>query len=309
MTPAGSTTTFERPSDDRRALAAVAGLEARRFLRSVPWWIGLGLSLLMWAMADLRTENWLGAKYHELVGIAPFTTYTGAFISGALVGMRDRRKDVTSLATATPVSAPTRFTGRLLGGYSLVAIAVISLVIGYGYLRVAGGITVGGARVMPKGPDLVLIVALVAFAVSSGVAAGRLCGSRSGVLVGGSIAIFLTTASNWIFGPLVDFLPTGGFSPRDVNLGADYDPSTAPLDWMLETPRLESGIWQTKGYEQAAVSWHVVYVVGLTLLAAALARRSDGANRTPSVLAIAGAAAVAVGGIVQLLVRSGTYVA
>ncbi len=291
-----------------RPVLALAGIEARRFVRSMPFWIGAGLTILNWTLPSRENEEWTGAAYQHLMGVTPPFLYIGTFISAVIIGMRDHVGDATPVVGSTPVDAGSRVVGKLLGGMSLVAVTSALLAAGYVWLEIDGGIAIGTERVMPQAPGLALILALTAFAVATGITVGQFVRSRAVVIVGGSILIFLTSVTSWIFGSTIDLTPAVTYNPMTIDLGEGFVPSTAPSSWILDGPDEPGSHWTRLSFEQAALSFHVAYVVGLTLLAWALARRAHGASTVGRTLGIVGATITIGAGIAQFAVRTGTYV-
>ena len=309
----GDHVTTTLPSDQRSThghpVAVLGRLEARRFLTSIPLWCGAALTVLLWATTDPRKESWVGATWSEFVGIAPTFMCIGAFVAASLIGMRDQFNDSTPVTGAAPVSSGDRVLARLLGGTVPVLVVTILAAAVVVYIHWIGGVVVGNVLHTPAVADVVMIPVLAALAVTSGIAAGQLVRSRPVVTIGGSIVIFFTSVMSWVFdGGRTDLTPAVPYQPAEVSLGVSFDPSTAPSGWIISPPDQDANVWRRASFEPAALWFHSLYVLGLALLFAALARRAHGPSRAGMTLTILGTVAALTGGVMQFVVRTGTYV-
>jgi hypothetical protein len=290
-----------------RPVWALATVEARAYLRSIPLWLGFALAGAQWLFTDLAQERWVGSQYTDVVGMAPATAYVGVFVAATLIGLRDRMGQATPLSSVGPVDPGTVASARLLGGLVPVALIVVMLSAGVVWLDQRGGIVVGGVHVLPQPADLVLIPVLVGLAVATGIAAAQLVRSRAVVVGVGSLVILLTTVTSWMFGAADAFLPAP-YAPRTVDLGAGFDTRSAPAGWRLVAPDSVGEHWRRSSFEQAAVGWHIVYVVGLLALLVAVVQRVHGRRAQAAALAAGGLVACVIGGVLQVVARTGPWV-
>ena len=295
--------TLTMPARAPSNVAALGSFEARRFLRSWPFWVGLALTVLQAATVDLDHEEWAGSAYQNFTGMSWPTTYVGAFVAAVLIGSRDRLDPAIPLSATTPVDGASRTAARLMGGSALVAVSAVAASLSWVYLKASGGIFVAGDRITPSVVEIALVPVTVALAVACGIAASQFLG-RAVLIVGGSLLILITTVAGWIFGPAIDVLPAALYLPRDIDLPADFDPATAPASWILEAPSSDEPNWQRVSFELPSVGMHLVYVAGLAVVVSAIAVRAHGRHRIARVLGVIGVTATLVGGVGQYLVRS-----
>jgi hypothetical protein len=57
--------------------------------------------------------------------------------------------------------------------------------------------------------------------------------------------------------------------PFEVDLGTEFDPSTAPVDWILDAPDADHDQWRHQVVSQPQAAGHDVWLVGLTLACSA----------------------------------------
>jgi hypothetical protein len=290
------------------AVAELARLEARRYVRSPAFLIGVGLSAFVFAQTDLHSEDWVGAA-HESLFSATFPLFAGTFVAATYIGSRDLLPMHTALADTTPVTAQQRTLARLLGG--LAPVAVIALLAALAALRVelADGIILGSTRRSLVSAELLLVVLLSALAVATAIAAVQLVRSRAVVAIAGVIVLFLTTAMYWVFGTTIlrDLSPAL-FGTKRVNIPPSVLLDQTPSHWVLDPPDRYQQHWQRVVFDQASVALHGLYVAGLTVFVAALACRAGRHNRPATRVAIVGVALAATGGLLQFTVRTGAWV-
>ena len=285
-----STITMARPrvaTTPRRPFAALARLEAGRMLRHPAPWVGI----LLWVVASwsvLASEpTWSSAYYQGLQASAPFLA-AGVSVAAAYAAGRDRAR----LAEDAPMAADDRGAARLVGGLALVALMAVVVAAGAVWLRWHGGVPLGNepGRTLNAQfslPELLQPVALCAFAVTAGAAAARVLRHP----LAGSIVLFvlwfLAGPAYWtVNGPVLRWFAPVMVQPYNVEVApATADPLTLPASWLLEGPGPFQPYWARLVVVPELAAWHDLYLVSLTLLAAAVAL--PGRYRRP--LLVAGA--------------------
>jgi hypothetical protein len=287
------------------AVVALAGLEARRYLRSPTLLIGCALTTFLWFNMEIDHEEWVGSGLQQ-VATAAFPLYIGAFVAAALIGMRDNISASTPIATTTPLTTGECTTARLIAGVVPVSLATICVGAMLVYVKANDGIVFDATRRMPPIAELILIPALVGLAVASAIAAGQLVRSRVAVTLGGGLVVFVTTAVYWIFGNgAVRFLVPPVVNPREVKLPLTFTPADAPDHWIVTAPDEYTRHWHRVVFDTGSTWWHLVYIVGLAALLGAIARRVHGPSRPAAWLMSGGCLAAVAGGVLQLVTRTG----
>lgn len=292
-----STTAMARPrvaTTHRRPLAALARIEAGRMLRHPAPWVGI----VLWAGASYAVlasdDTWSSAYYQGLQASAVFLA-AGVSVAAAYAAGRDRAR----LAEDAPVSGEERAAARLVGGLALVVLMGLVVAVGALWLRWHGGVSLGNepGRTLNAQfslPELLQPVALCAFAVAAGAAAARLLRHP----LAGSIVLFvlwfLAGPAYWtVNGPVVRWFAPVMVQPYNVEVApATADPLTLPATWLLEGPGPFQPYWARLVVVPELAAWHDVYLVALTLLAAAIAL--PGRYRRPLLVAGGVLAVVAV---------------
>ncbi|MHB1137345.1 MAG: hypothetical protein ACYC2O_00210 [Microthrixaceae bacterium] len=97
----------------RGATLELGRIEARRALRSVPFWVGLAATLL-YLGEGASDQGWQSGAY-QIVGSAAFgPVCAGIFVSAVLAGSRDRAA-VLPMAEEAALGEGQRAVARLLG--------------------------------------------------------------------------------------------------------------------------------------------------------------------------------------------------
>jgi hypothetical protein len=202
------------------------------------------------------------------------------------------------------MSAATRSVARLLGGLSLIVAVTVVVASTAIWLRLSGGLPLGEEpgftlHAQYTLPELLQPVLLACFAVAIGAATVHLI--RNSVVA--SIVMFVTWALASIFwwmalGPL-QWLVLLQVQPGYVDVGPRAaDPTDLPEDWLLAGPSEYQDFWARLVLSPALAAWHDVYLIGLTMLAVAVA--VPGRWRRP--LALAGSLVAAVAVLMQAAV-------
>jgi hypothetical protein len=268
--------TLARPrvaTTTRRPRAELARIEAGRMLRHPAPWAGI----LLWlgaSVATLTSEPSFSSDHYQSLQAAAVFLAVGVSVAAAYAAGRDR----VGLAEDAPVLAEDRAAARLVGGLSLVALVAVVVAIGAAWLRWSGGVGLGGepGRTLHAQfslPELLQPVALAAFAVAAGAAATRLLRHP----LAGSIAVFvlwfLAGPAYWTLnGPVVRWFAPLMVQPYNVEVAAAAtNPLTLPPTWLLEGPGPYQPYWARLVIIPELAAWHDLYLVALTLLAAAIA--------------------------------------
>jgi hypothetical protein len=150
-------------------------------------------------------------------------------------------------------------------------------------------------------PELLQPVVLTAFAVAFGAAVVSVVRNRLASVVVMFLMWFAASGAYWVFnGPAATAFSLIQVQPLSVEVGSHgADPTTFPEHWLLSAPGLYQDHWARVIVSPAMAAWHDVYLVGLTLLAAAVATR----GRVGRTLAAAGVVLAVLGVVVQKLVQ------
>lgn len=245
--------------DDRRAAPAVRALsrfETRRLLRHPSFVVGVALAVLLARTAssgNILTE----ADADVALGLVPLAWAT--MIATNLAALRSRRSGTEELYRSVPTSPATRTGSHLLAGWAAAVTGAVILM-GWLVLEWRTGVSVG----TPNVAELMIGPLLVAGAAALGVLAAR-----------------------WLPHPLIAPLLVLGtiFVQGKLN-----ESGVSPFRWMAFADQGTDGV---DGHSfPGPVDWHVLYIVGTILIAAALAVARHGFTRRVTV-ALAGAVAVA----------------
>ncbi|HLM63317.1 MAG TPA: hypothetical protein VK306_03380 [Acidimicrobiales bacterium] len=274
---------------ERRSILALAGVEARRNLRSPLLLVVLAFSAL--SVLSMNSADWSGGTYADLpLYFVPLAG--GTFFLGLRSAGRDHRADVPPLAEDCALDEPVRMAGRLLGLAVFPAIAAAGVLVVEVASRIEGGYWIGDApwrtdTALHTPFELLQPIALVAFAGAAGVAAGRRFRHRTPIAVLAGVMTFLSWGAYWVFQwpPMfvVSFVQTQPISQwaGPASAGA----SSFPDHWLVSYDDYER-FWARQYVDQALAGGHVLYLIGLTVLCVgfALRVRGGGAATPPAVL-------------------------
>lgn len=274
------------------ATQELARIEARRSLRHPAPWLGLALSGLMaW---NTWEETWSGQRYTGLVA-----SLTPLLLGISLASVAAFGRELVPVADDAPLGRARRSAARLLGALPLVGVAVLLVAAAALWLRSTGGLSLGDepgrtAQAHHTLPELVQLGLLACLAVAVGAAAVHVLRQRLAASIVLSIGWFLAGATYWIFnGPVLRALAPVQVQPVYVDIGPpETDPLTFPADWLLSAPGEFQDHWARVVVSPALAWWHNAYLVGLVLLAVAVA--VPGRARRPL---LAAGAAIAVAGV------------
>lgn len=285
---------------DVEVVRALALVETRRMLRNPLLWVGAGLTV--WALwsAVPDPDEWPGATYQETaVSIVPF-----AFVVSVVVATSFQRERV-AVAGGAPTGEAERSVARLMATVPLVVLAAGIAAFTAWRQRDIGGLTLGvepgrTADALFTAGQLAQPVVLTVLAVAIGAAIGR----RTANLVSALPLLFvlwLVTSVYWLFADR-RVTPFSVVQVQPVPLRAGpvtADPLTFPAHWLLEGPGEFSQQWTRVFVSDAMAWWHLVWLLGLSLLWLSLALPSRPVRRP---LLVIGAALAALGVAAQFLV-------
>src|ERR671911_850674 len=273
----------------RKSIVALAGIEARRNLRSPLLLVVLVFSAL--SLINMNGADWSAGTYSMLpLYFVPLAA--GTFFLGLRSAGRDHRADLPPLGEDCALDETVRTAGRLLGLAVFPAIAAAGVMVVEVASRIEGGYWIGDA---PRRTDTALHtpfemiqpVALVAFAGAAGVCAGRRFRHRTPIAVLGGVMTFLLWGVWWAFQwppmfvvSLVQTQPIRRFAgPLSANA------SSFPDHWLVSYDDYEH-VWSHQYVDQPLIGGHVLYLTGLTVLCvgAALRGRGESAATQPTVL-------------------------
>lgn len=274
-------------SDPRRqAVTELAGMEARRHLRSPILVVALVFSAVSAAMMLGGEEDWSGGAYSlwpsNFVPLA-----VGAFYACLRSAGRDRKVDLPALAEEAPIGDRDRAEAHLLAAGVFPAIAVAASLIAHVASRIEGGYWIGeGAWRTDTAQhtvlELVQPVLLVALGAAAGVAAGRRWRRGAPIGVAAAFIGFLQWGAWWAF----QFVPMIYVSPlvaspfsRWVAPASESAPNF-PSSWWVETPGEFSDYWRHVYVDQPFLLGHLLYLGGLIALLAGTALRPPSRERS-----------------------------
>jgi hypothetical protein len=276
---------------------ALVRVEAGRLLRHPAPWAAALLWLATAAVTLANEPRWPAAQYTELMAA---TAFLGLGVSLAAAHAASRLR--TDLAEDAPLPAEDRAAAQLVAGLALVALVAVLVAGGALWLRLTGGITLllepGQARsVFFSLPELLQPVVVAALAVAVGAAVVRVVRHLLPASVVLVVLWFLVGPAYWVSnGPVLRWLTPVQVQPLDIWAAPPTaDPTTLPAQWLLQAPGPYQDFWARITFSPALAAGHDVYLLGLTLLAAAVAVP----GRRRRVLLVAGAALAVAGALLQ----------
>ncbi len=284
----------------RPSLAATVELgriEARRALRSAPFWIGLATTCL-YLRDGVSDQGWQSSAY-QIVGSAAFgPVCAGIMVAAVLAGSRDRAAEIP-LSQEAPLDAGQRAAARLLGVLAQVGVvALVALAVPV-VSRIEGGFWMGdGASRIDDAvhsvPELLQPVLAAALAGAGGVAIGRVARARAAVAVAGGLAWLLGSLVYWVWqAPPVRYVALLQAQPIEVPLPSAVYPSDLGLDGPFSAPGEYQDTYRMVVADHAMAAWHDVFLLGLVLVCVGVAVRGR-AGRVLGVLGALGAVAAVV---------------
>lgn len=271
-------------------VSQLARAEARRLLRHPAALAGLALSLVGGVAAALTPHHEAGELGFVLLsGAGAWPLAVGAFLAANLTAGRTHRHGTDEVEDTTVTDGAERTRGILAATLGLVALALVLLGIDAILLRAWDGIPVrledGFVRRDMHVAELAQGPLVVAVMASLGVAFGRWVPSRllgPLMLVPAVVGFFQVTwrfdSTVWRFAPVMVHEHQAG--------------------WVQVTP--SSGYSILDGFAVGDLAWHLLYLVGLAVLLAAVAVARFDRGRRTRLTGLIGLAVAAIGGILQL---------
>lgn len=280
------------------SVAQLALIEARRSLRRVSIWVGLGLTIVI---LTGTTSDWPSGSYSDKLPLSFMPIVFGTFIASFRTGRRDGQHDVSE-------GAPLDIDHRALARFASLAFPVlltVVLVVGVAIVsRIEGGFWLGD---QPRRTDtalhslaeLVQMPLVVAFVGAAGIAIGRIrprAGFAIAVIAGA--VLFTLFPGYWIWNiPPIHTITPVQTQPMFIKLDAATDVNETPVGWFVEFSEGDDNPTRQLVH-QPTILGHTVYLLGLAVLAAGLAIRKT-RGRT---MAMTGAVVAVVGVAAQLIV-------
>lgn len=257
----------------RRVALALAGIEARRLLRSPLLWLGLVLaSVFVWGTLH-APGDWSGALY---TGMPDFIGPVAAGISMAVASAFHRER--TDPAGAAPADEETRAAGRLLGGLVLVGLVGLVTAVGAAVVRWHGGFDLGDepGRTLHahySWPEILQPVCVALVAVGAGAVTGRRFRHRAAATLTLFVVWSPVSFVAWAFqAPAVTPFSVIQLQPITINVApASADPLTLPSSWLLLAPGQYQDFWGRAFTSVPLGVGHDLWLVGLATVLTGLA--------------------------------------
>lgn len=274
----------------RSVVGQLALAEARRLVRHPLVLAGLALSLAGGVAAALTPHEQAGElAFIMLSGGGAWPLAVGAFLAANVTAARTRRHATAELEDTTVTGPAERTLGVLTATASLVLVAVVLLAVDVAMLRAWDGVAVrleeGFVDRSMHPAELVQGPLAVGFMAVLGVAFGRWVPSR---LVG---PLMLVPA-------VVGFFHATWRFPSSIWRFAPVMAHEQQVGWIQVTP--SSGYSIIADFAVGDLTWHLVYLTGLTVLVAAVAVARFARGRRVRLAVSAGIVLAVLGGIQQL---------
>lgn len=284
MTASASTRSVQVPST-----WALARVEGRRLVTHPAVLAGVAFGLLF-LIINRVAESDLPVGF-ELLRIAPLFLAVGTFIGANLNALRGRRHGTGELYEAEPLPARQRTAAHLISVLWAVAFAAVLGAIILFTLAVSDGLQVRFVDdIRTRTPTLVelalgpLVVGL--FGVV-GVLLARWVPSVVVPLLALVAALPYLMVESWT----VAEGPSGWFTPLWS--------SARQLDWVQATDG--DGYSIVADFAVAALAWHLLFLIGLIVVASVLALARHGWTRQLTVGAVIGVGAAVLGAVMQVV--------
>jgi hypothetical protein len=301
------------PPPDRVAVHTVLALsvvEGKRLLRHPALLAGLAggavFALGIWRNGE-PLQAWEGQNYEMfLLYWAPL--YLGAFLAANTAALREGGRTTAEMFAPAPTRYPERTLALLIAGLVPTLIAAILASVHLQIIRNAGGITLNFIQVVPSPVEMALVPATTAASFAGGVAFARTIKSRTIAAAVGAVAAYALYLMYWAFGWFpAYFLVPYATARREVDLGETAS-LTEQDQWVVAYPPDEyHSHWWAITRNTDIVGWHVVYLLGVTLLLAAYAVRRSGRDFRVKWLLLGGALLAAVGLALQMAAAGGPF--
>ena len=300
MTAALVDAAAHRDSVAQPSIVPLAAIEARRYAMRVSLWAGWAATVLY---AVFTHTDWPGGSYESAIPLSFSMMMLGVFVAGARTGSRDADRDLPMLAEEAALDGDDRVAARLLALAVPLALATLTAIGIAVASRVEGGFWLGdGPRrtdsALHTAAELLQPVLLVALAGALGVIAGRATHRTALVLIIGVFAWAVLVPFYWIWNsPWVYVVSLVQVMPLRVELPGIGSMVDTPSDWFVEYPGQYQPEYVRDLVHVPTVVFHDLYLLGLTMIAAAPIARAH--RRT---VRWSGVALATTGVLVQLLV-------
>lgn len=272
------------------AIWALSRVEGRRLVTHPAVLAGLGISLLfLFVNRVIEPDAPVGfeALRFDLLFLA-----VGTFIAANLGALRNRRHGTVELFEAEPLSARQRTVAHLLSVLWAVALAVALVVVVFVALAVSDGFAVGYTDGVRNRIPTVVEMALGPVAVGLFGAVGIMVARWVPSVVVPMFAVVATLPYMLFEGWTIVEGPSGWYTPL-------WSAARATDAWWFEIGS-EQGYSPVVGFAVAALAWHLLYLIGLIVIASAVALGKHGWTRRVLVGGAVGVSAVVLGAVMQI---------
>lgn len=289
----GKTGSPAAPPRRSTLVLALARAEARRMVRNPVLLLGLVVTAVL--VHNVNDADWAGARYGGYVAALGGLLWAVSVVAVS-AGARARQ----AVAEEAPARADDRALGRLLGGGALVGLVAVAVAAAATWLRATGGLDLGEepgrtAHAHYTAPELLQPVVLAALAVVIGLALGSHLRRRFEAYVAVTLLWYVVAGLWWVFnGPATQAVALIQVQPVEVPLWpVTVSALNPPEEWLLARPGQYREGWARLVVSPEIAAWHLVYLVGLTVLVAAAVVPRRRGRVAAAGLALAGLGAAA----------------
>ncbi len=272
-------------------------IEARRALRSLPFWAGLAATGLY--LVRLTGGGEWQAESYQIAGAVAFgPACAGIFVAAVMSASRDQAAELP-LAEEAALGAERRAVAHLLGVLAHVLVLALTVTALALVTRVQGGFWIGDAEsriddALHSPVELLQPVLAAAFAGALGVAVGRATRLRLAAAVTGGLAWMLGSVIYWVWQSVpLRYVTALQTQPIEIDLPAGTTPADMP-GLQLSAPDRYQDAWRWVVVDHTMAAWHDVYLLALVMVCSGLAVR----GRTGRAVGAIGAL-VAIGAVVM----------
>lgn len=263
------------PGAATRAVLALGRVEGRRLLRHPAYLAGVLLSAVFLFLVSEQVGTTQDVPYIVWTSVGLYPVAAGTFLASFTATLRSRRHGTDELYDTAPQGAPTRVAGHLVavlwgvaGGILLLAAAAIRHQLWAGvpvHFEDGVAMAIPSLLELAQGPAYILLLGGLAVALARWVPS-----LLALPLVVVALLVQFVTGSWGVGGTARWFLP---MVTHERAVG-----------WVQVTP--SSGYAVVEGFDVTSLSWHVAYLVGLSVVVAAVALHRSG-RRSGLLLAMA----------------------
>jgi hypothetical protein len=280
-----STVTRPKPMSAAWALSRVEG---RRLVTHPAVLASIAFSLVLLTFVGVLESDFPGG--YDLVRILPLNVAVGTFIAANLGALRNRRHGTGDLYEAEPVTARQRTFAHLLSVIWAVAATGALVVVTVIVLVPADGLQVafndGIRHRIPTLVEMALGPIVVGLFGVVGVMAARWVPSVAVTVMAAAAALPYLMFESW---GVVDG-PEGWYTPLWS--------AAREFDWVQATAG--SGYPIILSFALVALAWHLLYLIGLIVIASAVALAKHGWTRRNVLAGAVGVSAVVLGAVMQV---------